>query len=112
MQGDSLIFRSGRLNFEQSVPPLPSYLIREYLYLTIQYWIVRQSVMWEGSPCVASNHSSRTYFPISGKNFPNKWGICDAFLGCYSLLGYLLVAVWLSFGFQKKQNKQIVVNQC
>ena len=42
--------------------------------------------------------SSEKYGLLTVKGFPNKWGICDAFPGCYSLLGYPLVTVWFGFG--------------
>ena len=145
-----------------------SYLIREYLHLTIQYWTVRQRVklrtgekqarkypaaglnggFWEQaiphkwgnsqqagkSGCMGlvarlagCRDPSRPYaldpgraYPQEGtfatssekygfltvKGFPHKWGISDAFPGCYSLLGYLLVTVWFSFGYPLVSRKK------
>ncbi len=101
VQEESLIFRSERLNFEQSAPPLPSYLIREYLYSTIQYWTVRQRVKPRTGEKQASNTqsgnkavtglnippqagtfatSSEKYRFLTMKGFLHKWGIFDAFL--------------------------------
>ena len=60
--------------------PLPSYLIREYLHSAIQYWTVRRLIFEQSE-----------VLPIEGMaqgchktQHPHKWGIYDAFPGCYS----------------------------
>ena len=103
VQGDSLIFRSGRLNFEQSAPA--SALIPDKGIPTLDNPILDSpAVRHQGRviPRVAYKAvaglnippqagtfatSSEKYGFLTMKNFPNKWGIYDAFPGCYSLSG-------------------------
>lgn len=69
-QAESLIFRSGRLNFEQSASPLLSYLIKEYLHSIIQYWTVRRLIFeWVEKAVSISGKDFYSNLSISGAQF-------------------------------------------
>ena len=76
VQGKSSILSKTPLQYlRHSAPPLPSYLIREYLHSAIQYWTVRQRVK------PRTGEKQEREYPAAGLSggfweqaIPHKWG--------------------------------------